>query len=95
VLWAVLLAQAPAHAVEPDEILNDPALEAPAMLRNAEVDEPDSTAVPTWPHTQASVLLRDDPSKDTVVDVMTEEQLLKGMEKFAPMDSSVSIGNGP
>jgi DNA-directed RNA polymerase subunit omega len=66
-----------------------------SMLRNAEVDEPESTAVPTWPHTQASVLLHDDPSKDIVVDVMTEEQLLKGMEKFAPMDSSVSIGNGP
>jgi DNA-directed RNA polymerase subunit omega len=66
-----------------------------SMLHNAEVDEPESTAVPTWPHTQPSVLLRDDPSTDMVIDVMTEEQLLRGMEKFAPMESSRSIGNGP
>ena len=65
-----------------------------SMLHNAEVDEPESTAVPTWPRTQPPVLLRDDPFTDMVIDVMTEEQLLKGMEKFAPMDSSVSIGNG-
>jgi hypothetical protein len=51
--------------------------------------------VPTWPHTQPSVHLRDDPSTDMVIDVMTEEQLLRGMEKFAPMESSRSIGNGP
>jgi DNA-directed RNA polymerase subunit omega len=66
-----------------------------SMLHNAEFDEPESTAVPMWPHTQPSVLLRDDPSTDMVIDVMTEEQLLRGMEKFAPMESSVSIGNGP
>jgi DNA-directed RNA polymerase subunit omega len=66
-----------------------------SMLHNAEVDEPESTAVPTWPHPQPSVLLRDDPSTDMVIDVMTEEQLLRGMEKFAPMESSGSIGNGP
>jgi DNA-directed RNA polymerase subunit omega len=66
-----------------------------SMLHDAEVDEPESTAVPTWPHTQPSVHLRDDPSTDMVIDVMTEEQLLRGMEKFAPMESSRSIGNGP
>jgi hypothetical protein len=35
-----------------------------SMLHNAEVDEPESTAEPTWPHTQPPVLLRDDPSTD-------------------------------
>jgi DNA-directed RNA polymerase subunit omega len=41
-----------------------------SMLHNAEVDEPKSTAEPTWPHTQPPVLLRDDPSTDMVMDVM-------------------------
>jgi DNA-directed RNA polymerase subunit omega len=66
-----------------------------SMQHNAEVDEPESTAVPTLPHASRRVLLRDDPSTDRVVDVMTEEQLLRGMERLTPMESSVSIGNGP
>jgi DNA-directed RNA polymerase subunit omega len=65
-----------------------------SMQHNAEVDKPESTAVPTLPRVLHS-LGRDDPSTDTVVDVMTEEQLLKGMERLTPMESSVSIGNGP
>jgi DNA-directed RNA polymerase subunit omega len=63
-----------------------------SMLQNAEVDEPESTAVPTLPRAPGAVLMRDDT--DAVVDVMTEEQLLKGMEKLKPMESSGSIGKG-
>ena len=65
-----------------------------SMLHNAEVDEPESTAVPTLPHANRPVLLRDDPSTDRVVDVMTEEQLLRGMERLTPMESSTGSGGG-
>lgn len=65
-----------------------------SMLHNAEVDEPESTAVPTWPRTQPSVLLRVDPFTDMVIDVMTEEQLLRGMEKLTPMEPSTRSGGG-
>jgi DNA-directed RNA polymerase subunit omega len=64
-----------------------------SMQHNAEVDEPESTAVPTLPRVLHS-LGRDDPSTDTVVDVMTEEQLLRGMERLTPMESSTGSGGG-
>jgi DNA-directed RNA polymerase subunit omega len=65
-----------------------------SMQHNAEVDEPESTAVPTLPHVRRPVLGRDDPSIDAVVDMMTEEQLLRGMEKLLPMEPSTSGGGG-
>jgi DNA-directed RNA polymerase subunit omega len=65
-----------------------------AMQHNAEVDEPESTALPTLPHTRGPSLLRDDPSTDTVVDVMTEEKLLRAMEKLVPLEPSASGGGG-
>jgi hypothetical protein len=61
------------------------------MLHNAEVDEPESTAVPTLPDARRRVLVRDDPSTDTVVDVMTEEELLKAMEKLVPMEPLAGV----
>jgi DNA-directed RNA polymerase subunit omega len=65
-----------------------------SMQHNAEVDEPESTAVPPLPDARGPILLRDDPSTDTVVDVMTEEELLRGMEKLVPMESSSGSGGG-
>jgi DNA-directed RNA polymerase subunit omega len=64
------------------------------MMHNAEVDEPELAAVPTLPHARGSFLLRDDPSTDTIVDMMTEEQLLRGMEKLVPMEWSTGSGGG-
>jgi DNA-directed RNA polymerase subunit omega len=63
------------------------------MLHNAEVDEPESTPVPTLPRTRP-VLVRDDPSTDTVVDVVTEEELLRWLEKLTPMEPSPRSGGG-
>jgi DNA-directed RNA polymerase subunit omega len=62
------------------------------MQHNAEVDEPESTAVPTLPRPGRPLLLRDDPSTDTVVDVMTEEELLRGLARLSPMDPSTGSG---
>jgi DNA-directed RNA polymerase subunit omega len=38
------------------------------------------------------VLGRDDQSSDTVVDVMTEEQLLRGLESMTPTEPSANGG---
>ena len=38
------------------------------------------------------MLGRDDQSSDTVVDVMTEEQLLRGMESMTPTEPSANGG---
>jgi DNA-directed RNA polymerase subunit omega len=65
-----------------------------SMQYNAEVDEPEATAVPTLPHVSRLVLAREDPSADTIVDMMREEDLLSGMEKLTPMEASTrSEGN--
>ena len=68
------------------------------MQYNAEVDEPEATAVPTLPHVGRLVLAREDPSADTIVDTMREEDLLSGMEKLtpvvAPTRSEGNIGTG-
>ena len=35
---------------------------------------------------------RDDLSSDTQVDVMTEEQLLRGLESMTPLEPSANLG---
>jgi len=40
------------------------------------------------------VLARDDPSTDTVVDVLTEEELLHRMGNLTPMDAHTRGGGG-
>src|SRR5262245_29207461 len=65
-----------------------------SMQHNAEVDEPEATAVPTWPHVGRPVLAREGPSADTIVDMMREEDLLSGMENLTPVEASTrSEGN--
>jgi DNA-directed RNA polymerase subunit omega len=49
-----------------------------AMQSQTEVDEPESTAVPTLPKIDRPTLGRDAPFTDTIVDAMTEEELLRG-----------------
>jgi DNA-directed RNA polymerase subunit omega len=61
-----------------------------SMQHNAEVDEPEPIAVPTLPYMRHPVFARDDRSNDTVVDVMTEEKLLKGLAELTPMVPSAS-----
>ena len=64
-----------------------------SMLHNAEVDEPEATAVPILAHALHPVLARDNAATDAIIDVMTEEQLLKGMENMMPMESSGNNGS--
>ena len=64
-----------------------------SIQKNVEVDEPEAAAAPVLTHDRRSpVLGRDDQSSDTVVDHMTEEQLLRGLESMTPSEPSSSGG---
>jgi DNA-directed RNA polymerase subunit omega len=64
-----------------------------SIQKNVEVDEPEAVAAPLMPpERRAPVLGRDDQSNDTVVDVMTEEQLLRGLESMTPSEPSANGG---
>ncbi len=68
-----------------------------SIQKNVEVDEPEAAAAPLLPSDRrVPVLGRDDQSSDQVVDSMTEEQLLRGLETMTPSEPSSSMGgNGP
>ncbi len=64
-----------------------------SIQKNVEVDEPEALAAPLLPpERRAPVLGRDDESSDSVVDVMTEEQLLRGLESMTPSEPSANGG---
>jgi DNA-directed RNA polymerase subunit omega len=64
-----------------------------SIQKNVEVDEPEAVAAPLMPpDRRAPVLGRDDPTSDAVVDVMTEEQLLRGLESMTPTEPSANGG---
>jgi DNA-directed RNA polymerase subunit omega len=63
-----------------------------SIQRNVEVDEPEPGAAPTLPQERRPILGRDDQSTDTQVDVITEEQLLRGMESLTPTEPSANGG---
>ena len=59
-----------------------------SIQRNVEIDEPEPGAVPSRP--RHPMLGRDDQSTDTVVDMITEAQLLRGLESPTPTDPSAN-----
>lgn len=67
-----------------------------SIQRNVEVDEPEAGAAPVLTSERRGPILgRDDQSSDTVVDVLTEEQLLRGLESMTPSEPSSNGGSGP
>ena len=62
-----------------------------SIQKNVEVDEPEKAAAPQLPQERRPLLARDDQASDTQIDVITEEQLLRGMESLTPTEPS---GNG-
>lgn len=67
-----------------------------SIQKNVEVDEPEAAAAPVLTSERRGPILgRDDQASDTVVDMMTEEQLLRGLETMTPSEPSSSGGNGP
>jgi DNA-directed RNA polymerase subunit omega len=64
-----------------------------SIQKNVEVDEPEAAAAPVLTHDRRGPSLgRDDQSSDTVVDHMTEEQLLRGLESMTPTEPSANGG---
>jgi DNA-directed RNA polymerase subunit omega len=55
---------------------------------NVEIDEPESDAGPT--HLRRPMFGREDQSADAMVDVITEDQLLRGLESLTPTDPSAN-----
>ena len=66
-----------------------------SIQKNVEVDEPEEGSAPVLISERRGPMLgRDDQSTDTVVDVLTEEQLLRGMESLTPTEPSAAISGG-
>jgi len=65
-----------------------------SIQKNVEVDEPEPAAAPTLPIERRPMLGRDDQSTDTVVDMISEEQLLRGMESLTPTEPSANGSSG-
>jgi DNA-directed RNA polymerase subunit omega len=61
-----------------------------SMQSNAEIDEPEQGVAPVRP--RPPMLGGDNPSADMVVDVITEDQLLRGLESLTPTDPSANGG---
>jgi DNA-directed RNA polymerase subunit omega len=67
-----------------------------SIQKNVEVDEPEAAAAPMLVQERRSPILgRDDQSSDSQVDVLTEEQLLRGLESMTPSEPSSTGGGGP
>ncbi len=67
-----------------------------SIQKNVEVDEPEAAAAPVVAaDRRLPILGRDEQSSDTAVDVLTEEQLLRGLESMTPTEPSNAGGNGP
>jgi DNA-directed RNA polymerase subunit omega len=66
-----------------------------SIQKNVEVDEPEEGAAPRMVQDRRPMLGRDEQSADNTVDVMTEEQLLRGMESMTPTEPSSNGNGGP
>ena len=60
-----------------------------SIQKHVEVDEPEAVAAPMLPDALRPMLGRDDPSLDAVIDTMTEEALLRGLQQQMPEEPSV------
>jgi DNA-directed RNA polymerase subunit omega len=60
-----------------------------SIQKQVEVDEPEAEAAPMLPQELRPILGRDDATIDAIVDTMTEEALLRGLERLSPQEPSV------
>jgi DNA-directed RNA polymerase subunit omega len=66
-----------------------------AMQENVEVDEPEASSFPTRTMEDRPKLGRDDKLTDTVIDVMTEADLLQSLGGLLPTDQPTNSSGGP
>ncbi|ODA68599.1 DNA-directed RNA polymerase subunit omega [Methyloligella halotolerans] len=71
--------------ISPDDLKED---FIHSMQKYVEVDEPEADAVPDMQSDSRPLLGADDPSIDTQIDKMSEEELLRRMATQAPSDGS-------
>ena len=60
-----------------------------SIQEQVEIDEPEGEAAPMAPHQDRPILGRDSQSSDTTIDMMTEEELLRGLEKWTPVEPQI------
>jgi DNA-directed RNA polymerase subunit omega len=65
-----------------------------SMQHNVEIDEPEAVAAPMLPQQLRRTLGRDNQGIDVIIDAMTEDELLRGLEKLTPEEPSIK-GEGP
>jgi len=61
-----------------------------SIQEQVEVDEPEGAAAPMVPRQDRPILGRDSQSSDTIIDTMTEEELLRGLEKWTPVEPQIT-----
>jgi DNA-directed RNA polymerase subunit omega len=64
-----------------------------SIQEQVEIDEPEAVAAPMLPEVLRPILGRDDPTIDAGIDTLTEEQLLRAMQKLSPEDPAID-GSG-
>jgi DNA-directed RNA polymerase subunit omega len=61
-----------------------------SIQKEVEIDEPEAAAAPILSsQSMRPTLGRDDPATDVVVDTLTEDELLRGLERLTPEEPSV------
>ena len=60
-----------------------------SIQEQVEIDEPEGAAAPMAPRQDRPILGRDSQSSDTTIDAMTEEELLRGLEKWTPVEPQI------
>ena len=63
-----------------------------SIQEQVEIDEPEAAAAPLLPLGDRLILGRDDRSVDTTIDTMTEDELLRALEKLSPEDPTIDGG---
>lgn len=82
----VALREIAEESISPEDVKED---FIHSMQKFVEVDEPEPEAVPLLASdTRAPLLGQDDQSQDTVIDRMTEEELLRGLESLSPPETT-------
>jgi DNA-directed RNA polymerase subunit omega len=63
-----------------------------SLQEQVEIDEPEGVAAPMAPRQDRPILGRDSRSSDTTIDVMTEQELSRGFEKWTPVEPRILPG---
>ena len=84
----VALREVAEETIKPDDIKEDL---IHSIQKLVEVDEPEAEAAPMLvSDARMPVIGQDSPSDDVVIDRMSEDELLRGLESLAPAESSGS-----